>query len=34
MGLAMIIILFVLALFAPLISKLVGHGPNELFTAR
>ena len=30
-GLGMVIFLVALALCAPLISKLVGHGPNELF---
>jgi peptide/nickel transport system permease protein len=32
LGLALIIMLAVLALTAPLIAKLVGHGPNELFS--
>jgi peptide/nickel transport system permease protein len=32
LGLALIIMLAVLALTAPLIAKVVGHGPNELFS--
>jgi peptide/nickel transport system permease protein len=32
LGLALIIILVILALTAPLIARLVGHGPNELFS--
>ena len=32
MGLGMVIILFVLALAAPLFVKITGHGPNELFS--
>ena len=30
-GLVIIIVLIVLAITAPLIAKLVGHGPNDLF---
>jgi peptide/nickel transport system permease protein len=32
LGLGLVVILVILALAAPLISKLVGHGPNELFS--
>ena len=32
MGLAMVVILLVLALIAPLFVKITGHGPNELFS--
>ncbi|MDQ4019226.1 MAG: ABC transporter permease [Actinomycetota bacterium] len=31
-GLAVIVFLVIIALAAPLISKIVGHGPNDLFT--
>jgi peptide/nickel transport system permease protein len=31
-GLAVILLLTIIALAAPLIAKLVGHGPNDLFT--
>ena len=31
-GLAVIVFLIIIALAAPLISKIVGHGPNDLFT--
>src|SRR3712207_5392900 len=31
-GLAVIVFLVIVALAAPLISKIVGHGPNDLFT--
>ena len=31
-GLAVILLLIVIALAAPLIARLVGHGPNDLFT--
>ena len=31
-GLALVVILVVLALAAPLVAKLTGHGPNELFS--
>lgn len=31
LGLAVIVLLVLIAIFAPLIAKVVGHGPNELF---
>ena len=32
-GLVVIIVLVLIAIFAPLIAKIIGHGPNELFGA-
>jgi ABC-type dipeptide/oligopeptide/nickel transport system permease subunit len=34
LGLAVIFLLVLIAIFAPLIAKIVGHGPNELFGAQ